>query len=134
MRLDLFMGTNSFDLVTLTLGLLFESFNFVNNIWIVSAGALIFIWVFLVTELSCDKIFLLASKYFCDLGHLWNLALSGAFLFHKHILFTTAIHCVISWNIFEKSCGSKLQFSCDVLQNSVQYRISTEDIRRKRDT
>ena len=29
--------------------------------------------------------------------------------------------------------GSLLQFSCDVLQNSVQYRISTEDIRRKRE-
>ena len=24
----------------------------------------------------------------CDLGHLWKLTLSGAFVFHKHILFT----------------------------------------------
>ena len=55
------MGTNNFDLVALTLesGLLAEYFNLVNNVWIVSAKALIF-----HMEISCDKIFLFVLNLF----------------------------------------------------------------------
>ena len=39
-------------------------------------------------SISCDKIFVLVSSICpCDLGHIWNWPLSGAFMFHKHILF-----------------------------------------------
>ena len=39
--------------------------------------------------ISCDKIFLLVSKYLSlwSNGHQWNWPLSGVFVFHKHILF-----------------------------------------------
>ena len=42
-------------------------------------------------SISCGKIFLLVSRYqdIClyDLDPLWNWPLSGAFVFHKHVLF-----------------------------------------------
>ena len=50
-----------------------------------------------VLELSyCTWTFLVTRSYYwysyicpCDLGHLWNWPLSGAFVFHKNILFFT---------------------------------------------
>ena len=52
--------------------------------------------------ISCEQIFLLESKYFpCKLGHLWNLPLSGAFVFHKHIFFLAInyLHIRINWQL-----------------------------------
>ena len=40
-------------------------------------------WAFLVTWYSYEY----QDICPCDLGHLWNWPLSGAFVFHKHILF-----------------------------------------------
>ena len=65
------MGTIIYDTVTLTLEFdqFLKNFNLSNNFWKVSA--------ILHMNISCDKIFLLVSRY---------LPLSGAFVFHKHIL------------------------------------------------
>ena len=41
-------------------------------------------WAFLVTRSS----YWYQDIYSCDLDHLWNWPLLGAFVFHKHILFT----------------------------------------------
>ena len=46
--------------LALDYALLFEYFNLVNNIWIVSAGALIF---HMNIEFPCDKIFLLVLNF-----------------------------------------------------------------------
>ena len=47
------ISTNNFDFLTLEFDVLFEIFNYVNNIWIVSARALIF-----HMNLPCDKIYI----------------------------------------------------------------------------
>ena len=95
-----------------------KNFNIAYNFWTVSARGLIF-----HMSIPCDKTFLwfhlkkilelpyciwaflvTRSSYWyqdicpCDLDHLWNWPLSGAFVFHKHILFflTLAYHI---WHI-----------------------------------
>ena len=52
MMQDLSKGTKMFDLMTLALefDLLFENFNFVNNMWIKSARALVYHMSILVTD------------------------------------------------------------------------------------
>ena len=99
-----FVGSNIFDLVTLTLEL--KILNLVCNFSTVCARVFIF-----YMNISCDKIFMLIpnclpyyilaflvtiSFYWyqyicpCDLGHLWNWLLSRAFVFHKHSFLSPA--------------------------------------------
>mgnify|MGYP003690552619 CR=1 FL=1 len=85
------MDTKIFDLVTLTLEfeLLFEIFNFVNNIWILRARALIF-----HMSIPLDKIFLLVLTFWpwnltffflIDIGHYFLNINIRAFILHTVI-------------------------------------------------
>ena len=104
------MDTNIFDPVTLTLEFdpFVENVNLAIYFWTVSARAFLFhmsipcdmtfpwfnyflinirasycTWAYLVTRSS----YWYQDIYPCDLVHLWNWPLSGAFVFHIHILF-----------------------------------------------
>ena len=99
-----------FDFLTLEFDLFFENINLANNLWTVSAKLFVLnlftmtFDFFLKTEIghnfliinirafilhksiSCDKIFLLVSRYWSlwpntDLGHLWNWQWSGNLFF-----------------------------------------------------
>ena len=90
--IGLLRGYHYFLICDLDLGFdpFFENFNLANNFETVSARALIFHILHIV--ISCDKIFLLVSKYLS----LWSwpsleLAIIGGIVFHKHILLLTEI-------------------------------------------
>ena len=103
---NLSLGTNLCD-TDLGVCSIFENVNLVFNFWKVSARASI-----LHTSIYCDKTFRGTNMFFfmarsfywyqdicpCDLGHLWNWPVSGAYEFHKHILLCSYINCSIDLN------------------------------------
>ena len=93
--------TTSFTL-TLEFDIFSENFSLAINFWTVTANALIF-----HLSTTCDKTFLQIPTFLywyqgicpCELCHLWNWPLSGAFVFHTYILF-------LLWLIRDTAWGS----------------------------
>ena len=78
--IDLAVGTIIFDPVTLTSE--FDPFSKTITMLITFEQ-----WVPVLSYCTWASSYWYQDIYPCDLGHLWNWPLGGAFVFHKHILF-----------------------------------------------